>query len=95
MLDRGLDAALEVVMSFHSLEDRIVKRRIEAWKGQCACPPGLPVCACGAVTRAEPMTRRVLRPSPEEVARNPRAASTRLRAARRIEPPRPVVEGPT
>jgi 16S rRNA (cytosine1402-N4)-methyltransferase len=101
MLERGLDAALEllapdgrlVVMTFHSLEDRIVKRRIEAWGGRCACPPGLPVCVCGAVTRADSLTRGVVRPSAEEVERNPRAASTRLRAARRVEPPRPVNGG--
>jgi 16S rRNA (cytosine1402-N4)-methyltransferase len=101
MLERGLDAALEllapdgrlVVMTFHSLEDRIVKRRIEAWGGRCTCPPGLPVCVCGAVTRAEPLTRGAMRPSETEVERNPRAASTRLRAARRVEPPRPVSEG--
>jgi 16S rRNA (cytosine1402-N4)-methyltransferase len=100
MLDEGLDAALEllapggrlVVLSFHSLEDRIVKRRIEAWAGRCTCPPGLPVCGCGAVRRAEPLTRKALRPTPEEVAANPRAASTRLRAARRVEPPVPLVE---
>ena len=103
MLDRGLDAALDllapdgrlVVMSFHSLEDRIVKRRFEAWRGTCTCPPGLPVCACGAVTRAEQITRGVVRPTAEEVARNSRAAPTRLRAARRVEPPRPVSGGPT
>jgi 16S rRNA (cytosine1402-N4)-methyltransferase len=100
MLERGLDAALEllapggrlVVMSFHSLEDRIVKRRIEAWAGRCTCPPGLPLCRCGAVTRAEAITRGVQRPTEAEVARNPRAASTRLRAARRVEPPRPAGE---
>jgi 16S rRNA (cytosine1402-N4)-methyltransferase len=100
MLERGLDAALEllapdgrlVVMSFHSLEDRIVKRRIEAWGGRCTCPPGLPICACGAVTRADAITRGVQRPTEAEVARNPRAASTRLRAARRVEPPRPAGE---
>ncbi len=102
MLDRGLDAALEllvpdgrlVVMSFHSLEDRMVKRRIEAWHGRCTCPPGLPICACGAMTHAETITRGLVRPSEDEVARNPRAASTRLRAARRIEPPRPIGGGP-
>jgi 16S rRNA (cytosine1402-N4)-methyltransferase len=98
MLDRGLDAALDVlqpdgrlvVLSFQSLEDRIVKRRIEAWKGTCTCPPGLPVCVCGAMTIAEPLHRGVVRPSEAEIARNPRAASTRLRAARRVSPPRPA-----
>ncbi len=101
MLDEGLDAALEllapggrlVVLTFHSLEDRIVKRRIEAWAGRCTCPPGLPVCACGAVTRAEPLVRGVLRPTQDEVDANPRAASTKLRAVRRVEPPRPLAGG--
>jgi len=101
MLDRGLDAALEllapdgrlVVMSFHSLEDRMVKRRIESWRGTCTCPPGLPICACGAMSRAESLTRGVLRPTEDELARNPRSASTRLRAARRIEPPVPIAGG--
>ena len=100
MLDRGLDAALDilkpdgrvVVMSFQSLEDRIVKRRFEAWGGICTCPPGLPICACGAVTRAETLTRKPLGPSAGELVANPRSASTRLRAARRVDPPRPHSE---
>lgn len=98
MLDRGLDAALDLlvpggrllVLSFQSLEDRIVKRRIEAWGGVCTCPPGLPICVCGAVTVAEPLHRGVIRPGAEEVGTNPRAASTRLRAVRRVDPPRPI-----
>jgi 16S rRNA (cytosine1402-N4)-methyltransferase len=101
MLDRGLDAAHElladggrlIVMSFHSLEDRLVKRRFEAWVGRCACPPGLPVCGCGAMSSAESLTRGALRPSREECEINPRAASTRLRAIRRVRPDRPVVGG--
>jgi 16S rRNA (cytosine1402-N4)-methyltransferase len=98
MLDRGLDAALAllapggrlVVMSFQSLEDRIVKRRFEEWAGRCTCPPGLPVCRCGAVTRAEQLTRGAARPTDVEMAENPRSTPTRLRAVRRVEPPRPV-----
>ncbi|MCW2961388.1 MAG: rsmH [Thermoleophilia bacterium] len=98
MLDRGLDLALEllkpdgrlVVMAFQSLEDRIVKRRIEAWSGSCTCPPGLPVCRCGALTHAASLTRGAQKPTAAEVAENPRSASTRLRAVRRIEPPRLV-----
>ena len=101
MLDAGLDAALELlvpggrllVLTFHSLEDRIVKRRFEAWAGVCTCPPGLPVCACGAVTRAEPIVRGILRPDEGEVAANPRSAPTKLRAVRRVEPPRPLAAG--
>ena len=98
MLDAGLDAAFELlapdgrllVMSFHSLEDRMVKRRFERWVGACACPPGLPICGCGAMRRAQLLTRGAARPSEAEVATNRRAASTRLRALRRIEPPVPV-----
>jgi 16S rRNA (cytosine1402-N4)-methyltransferase len=98
MLDRGLDAALEllkpdgrlVVMAFQSLEDRMVKRRFERWAGNCTCPPGLPVCRCGALSHAHTLTRGAARPAAEEVAVNPRSAPTRLRAVRRVDPPRPV-----
>jgi 16S rRNA (cytosine1402-N4)-methyltransferase len=98
MLDAGLNAALDLlapggrllVLSFHSLEDRMVKRRFETWAGRCSCPPGLPVCACGAVVRAEPVVRGVVRPGDEEVAVNPRAASTRLRVVRKVDPPEPL-----
>jgi 16S rRNA (cytosine1402-N4)-methyltransferase len=102
MLDEGLDAALDLlepggrllVLAFHSLEDRIVKRRFEDWAGRCTCPPGLPICACGAVTRAEPLVRGALRPTDDEVRSNPRSAPTKLRAVRRVEPPRPLGGGP-
>jgi len=76
-----------VVVSFHSGEDRIVKRFIKEREGRCTCPPELPVCVCGA----RPTFRRakVMRPSREEVGRNPRSASARLRSAvRTAEPPR-------
>jgi 16S rRNA (cytosine1402-N4)-methyltransferase len=75
-----------VVITFHSGEDRIVKRFISGREGRCVCPPDLPVCICGA----KPTFRRgaVRRPSEEEIEANPRSASARLRAAvRTAEPP--------
>jgi 16S rRNA (cytosine1402-N4)-methyltransferase len=75
-----------VVITFHSGEDRLVKRFISEREGRCVCPPDLPVCMCGA----KPVFRRgaVRRPSKEEVEENPRSASARLRAAiRTTEPP--------
>jgi len=72
------------VISFHSLEDRIVKGFLRAESGQCRCPPGLPVCVCGATARVRILTRRAVRPSAAEVERNPRARSARLRGAVRL-----------
>lgn len=93
MIDRGLDAALSLlkpggrlaVIAFHSLEDRIVKRRFAAWRGQCTCPPGLPVCACGAHAKVVPLTRRAVKAGRAELERNPRAASSRLRAVSAVQ----------
>jgi 16S rRNA (cytosine1402-N4)-methyltransferase len=70
-----------VVVSYHSLEDRIVKQRIQAWENPCVCPPGLPVCGCGRLPVARSLTRGAILPLPKEVAENPRARSARLRAA--------------
>ena len=67
------------VLAYHSLEDRIVKRRFAAWTARCTCPPEVPVCTCGG-PRADRLTRRAERPTDAEVARNPRARSARLRA---------------
>jgi 16S rRNA (cytosine1402-N4)-methyltransferase len=74
-----------VVITFHSGEDRLVKRFISEREGRCVCPPELPVCACGA----SPIFRRraVLRPSEAEVEENPRSASARLRSAIRTSEP--------
>ena len=91
-LESGLDAALEwvrpkgrvAVISYHSLEDRIVKRRFAAGTAGCECPPGLPVCTCGHVTELRSLTRRGVTPSQEEVERNPRARSARLRAVEKV-----------
>jgi 16S rRNA (cytosine1402-N4)-methyltransferase len=73
-----------VVISFHSLEDRLVKNRIKLLEGQCTCPPGLPECGCGHHQVLKRLTRRVVRPSAREVEENPRARSARLRAAERV-----------
>ena len=70
-----------VVLSYHSLEDRIVKEYIRRESRDCICPPGLPECRCGHRATLGPITRGALRPSLAEVAENPRARSARLRAA--------------
>jgi 16S rRNA (cytosine1402-N4)-methyltransferase len=72
------------ILSFHSLEDRIVKQKFRALAKGCDCPPDFPVCACGKQPQVRLLTRKVLRPSAEEVARNPMARSTRLRAVEKL-----------
>lgn len=88
----GLDAAIAavdhggriVVIAYHSLEDRIVKRRFARGAKGCVCPPELPICVCDATQELRLLTRRPLRPSLEETAHNPRARSALLRAAERM-----------
>jgi 16S rRNA (cytosine1402-N4)-methyltransferase len=72
------------VISFHSLEDRIVKRFFAAAAKGCTCPPELPVCVCGKEPELRLLTRKPIRPSATEVADNPRAGSARLRAAVKV-----------
>jgi 16S rRNA (cytosine1402-N4)-methyltransferase len=74
-------------ISFHSLEDRRVKRFLVERARGCICPPDLPVCACGREPEAELLTRRAIMPTPGEIADNPRAKSARLRAAKKIGAP--------
>jgi 16S rRNA (cytosine1402-N4)-methyltransferase len=71
-------------ISFHSLEDRRVKRFLADLARECICPPDLPVCVCGSKPVAEPLHRRSIVPTPGEVAANPRSKSARLRAARKL-----------
>lgn len=74
-------------ISFHSLEDRRMKRFLAERARGCICPPDLPVCGCGRTPEAELISRRAIAPSAGEVAHNPRSASARLRAARKLEVP--------
>src|SRR3954468_13141720 len=88
-LEAALPAALELlrpsgrlaVISFHSLEDRIVKRFLRSQERGCTCPPDFPVCVCGNEPTLRAQSRRAIRPTPQEIAANPRSASARLRAA--------------
>ena len=72
-------------ISFHSLEDRLVKRYLAARARGCVCPPELPICVCGREPEGELLTRRAVAPTPGEVASNPRSRSAHLRAARKLE----------
>jgi 16S rRNA (cytosine1402-N4)-methyltransferase len=91
-LDRALPLAWDVLredgrlaaISFHSLEDRRVKRFLAERARGCICPPDFPVCVCGREPEAELLTGRAVAPTPGEVADNPRAKSGRLRAARKL-----------
>jgi len=72
------------VISFHSGEDRIVKEFVRRQSATCLCPPGLPACSCGQTPTVRSVTRRVITPSPDESAANPRARSAKLRVAERL-----------
>jgi len=88
-LEEALPAAFEMlrpggriaVIAFHSLEDRIVKRYFQRLERGCVCPPDFPICVCGRKPELRRLNRKAIRPSSQEVAVNPRAASARLRAA--------------
>jgi 16S rRNA (cytosine1402-N4)-methyltransferase len=73
------------VLTYHSLEDRIVKRFFVEGARDCTCPPDFPVCVCGARASLRFVTRKPIRPGDAELAQNPRAASARLRLAEKLE----------
>lgn len=92
VLERGLEAAVRwlnpggrvCVISYHSLEDRIVKQHLQELSKGCTCPPDIPVCVCGNVPIVKVTTRKPLVATAEEVARNPRARSAKIRCAERL-----------
>lgn len=92
VLSEALDQAVRclesggrlAVITFHSLEDRIVKEKVVSWLGKCSCPPGFPVCTCGAHAQVKQITRKPIIPSSEEIESNPRARSAKLRVVEKI-----------
>lgn len=92
VLRSGLEAAIRwlapggriAVISYHSLEDRIVKDTFRTFATGCICPPEIPVCTCGHVPIVKLVTHRPVVPTPEEVERNPRARSAKLRVAEKL-----------
>jgi 16S rRNA (cytosine1402-N4)-methyltransferase len=83
--DEHHPAGRMAIISFHSLEDRIVKDFIRQEATDCICPPGLPVCVCGHKARLRPVTRKPVIPMDDEIRHNPRARSAKLRVAERIQ----------
>jgi len=81
------------VISFHSLEDRIVKQFFRRESQDCLCPPRQPVCTCGHKATLIELTRRPVTPQPDEIAQNPRSRSARLRVAERVSPSINLMEG--
>ena len=94
-VDRMLQAAIPrlnqggrlAVITFHSLEDRIVKTGLAAFAKGCTCPPDFPVCVCGKTPDIKLLSRKPILPRAEEIAENPRARSAKLRAAEKLKPP--------
>lgn len=92
-LSEGLDAAFSLlkpggrlaVITFHSLEDRLVKRRMAKWCEGCTCPPDFPVCVCGKKPKAELVYKKGLAPTEQELEQNPRSRSARLRVCIKLE----------
>ncbi len=92
VLTKGLDAAFSIlkpggrlaVITFHSLEDRIVKKKMASWCEGCTCPPEFPICVCNKKPRAKLVNRKVIEASPQEVEENPRSRSAKLRICEKL-----------
>jgi len=83
-VDRLEPGARIAIISFHSLEDRIVKRAFRRLEGECTCPPNLPVCACGAKEVVRVLTQRPQTPAALEQEKNPRSRSAKMRVAEKV-----------
>jgi len=91
-LERGLEGAMAIlkpggrlaVITFHSLEDRIVKQSFNRWVRPCTCPPDIPVCICGQKPLAQHVTRKPVTATPSELEQNPRSRSAKLRAIQKL-----------
>lgn len=92
VLEKGLDAAFSVlnpggrlaVITFHSLEDRITKKKMADWCQGCTCPPEFPICVCNKKPRAKLINKKVIEASPQEVNENPRSRSAKLRICEKL-----------
>lgn len=92
VLSKGLDAAFSIlksggrlaVITFHSLEDRIVKKKMASWCEGCTCPPDFPVCVCKKHPRAKLINKKVIEASQEELEKNPRSRSAKLRVCMKL-----------
>ena len=91
-LSKALDAAFELlkpngrlaIITFHSLEDRMVKQRMNVWCQGCTCPPDFPICVCGNIPKAKLIYKKGLSPSEKELEENPRSRSARLRVCEKL-----------
>jgi 16S rRNA (cytosine1402-N4)-methyltransferase len=81
--DRLAPGGVLVVIAYHSGEDRVVKHALREWSTGCVCPPRQPICTCGGRAIGKVLTKRAIIPGPEEISRNPRARSAKLRAWRK------------
>lgn len=92
VLQQGLDSAFSIlrpggrlaVITFHSLEDRIVKKKMASWCQGCTCPPEFPICVCNKKPRAKLINKRAIEPSRQEIEENPRSKSAKLRVCEKI-----------
>lgn len=95
-LERFLESSVDIlaaggrltVITFHSLEDRIVKQAFQRLSGKCSCPPRMPMCRCGAVKKVEILTRRPVLPTEQEIRENSRSRGAKLRAVSKVAPSR-------